>query len=86
LNWAMHTLGLGVVETLVAVASNWCNQSTMKALKKKESYESIWQWVQVCRETMEGDIEGLCDTKCQTCTITKDDDNALKWKSLLSRW
>jgi hypothetical protein len=31
---------------------------------------------------MEGDIVGLCDTKWNTCTMTKDDDDVLKWKGL----
>jgi hypothetical protein len=43
----------------------------------KHAQQSIQQCVQVCRETMEGDIGGLCDTKYQTCTTTKDDNNVL---------
>jgi hypothetical protein len=38
----------------------------------------------VCRETMEGNIVGLCDTKCKTCVMTKDDGDVLKQKGLLS--
>jgi hypothetical protein len=57
----------------------------MKAQEKNQSYcENIRQWAQTCREMMEGDIAILCNTKCKTCTTTKDDGDALKQKGLSS--
>jgi hypothetical protein len=56
-----------------------------KPLKNNHSCcESIQQWAHVCREMMEGDIVGLCDTRRKTCTMTKDEDNALKQKGSMS--
>jgi hypothetical protein len=50
-----------------------------KALEKNQSYcENIPQWVQANKKMMEEDVIGLCDTKCKTCAMTKDDDDALK--------
>ncbi len=55
------------------------NRSMTKALEKNQSYcENIQQWVQANKKMMEGDVIGLCDTKCKTCAMTKDDDDALK--------
>jgi hypothetical protein len=52
-----------------------------KAPEKNQSYyENIQQWVQVNKKMMEGDVIGLCNTKCKTCKMTKDDDDALKRK------
>ncbi len=51
----------------------------MKATEKNQSYcQIIQQWVQACKKGMEGNVIGLCNKKCKTCTMTKDDDNALK--------
>jgi hypothetical protein len=35
---------------------------------------------------MEGDVARLCDTKCKTCAMTKENNNALKQKCPSSRW
>jgi len=33
---------------------------------------------------IEGDVGGLCDTKCKTCAMTKDNGDALKQKGSMS--